>query len=58
METLEVKLSGGKVAVVKESTALEEVLGYQIVSSIYDEKSPMGAGVVHRAVMVLLCWRS
>lgn len=54
METKEVKLSDGRVVVVKEVTALEDTLGYQLIAPAYDEKKPAGAGILHRSVMVLL----
>lgn len=54
METKEVKLSDGRVVVVKEVTALEDTLGYQLIAPVYDEKKPQAAGILHRSLMVLL----
>lgn len=51
---VEKKLKSGKVVVVKELTALEEVLGYQFVNSKADEAETLGAAVLHTYTLVAL----
>lgn len=51
---LEETLKSGKKVALKEITALEEVLAYQILGKAYDEKNMVGTAALHRSVLTLL----
>lgn len=47
-------LKSGRVVEIKVLSALDEVLGYQLMGKGYDEKNQLGSAVLHRCVMALL----
>lgn len=47
-------LKSGKVVEIRVLSALDEVLGYQLMGKGYDEKNQLGSAVLHRCVMALL----
>jgi hypothetical protein len=54
MEKSEVVLPSGKKAVVKELSALEDVLSYRMLGSDFDEKNQFGSGVTVRSIQIAL----
>lgn len=54
MEKSELKLPSGKSVVVKELSALEDVLSYRMLGSEFDEKNQFGSGVTIRSIQVAL----
>jgi hypothetical protein len=54
MEKSELKLPSGKKVVVKELSALEDVLSYRMLGSDFDEKNQFGSGVTVRSIQVAL----
>lgn len=47
-------LKSGRTIEIKTLSALDEVLGYQLLGKGYDEKNQLGNAVLHRCVMALL----
>ena len=51
---MEATLKNGKKVVVRELSALDEVMVYNLVGQNYDEKNVLGAGVLQRYASALL----
>lgn len=54
MEQKEVLLASGKKVVVRELSALEDVLSFRMVGPDFDEKNQFGGGVTVRSVQIAL----
>lgn len=48
------KLKSGKVVEIKELTALEEILSYQLMGKEFDDKNVIGSAMLHKSVSTVL----
>lgn len=54
MRTKEIELKSGKKVVVRELSALEDVLSFRMVGSDFDQNNQFGGGVTVRSVQIAL----
>jgi hypothetical protein len=54
MQTKEIQLRGGKKVVVRELSALEDVLSFRMVGPDFDQNNQFGGGVTVRSIQIAL----